>query len=90
MILLLISKPKVAQRCSLSPLLKLAVNPGHPNLTEGEVRSHLGSFGLGRLAVSPIRRPTCSLVFSEIRRQPLAAGACREESAVELLWRLPR
>ncbi|CAE7519694.1 ABC transporter F family member 3 [Symbiodinium microadriaticum] len=45
----------------------------HPNLTEGEVRSHLGSFGLGRLAVSPIR----CLSGGERSRVALAAATLR-------------
>jgi len=45
----------------------------HPLLTEGEVRSHLGSFGLGRLAVSPIR----CLSGGERSRVALAAATLR-------------
>ena len=50
--------------------------PGHPNLTEGEVRSHLGGFGLGRLAVSPIRRYVVSLVFGQFELHSQSVSPC--------------
>lgn len=45
----------------------------HPNLKDHEVRAHLGSFGLGRLAVQPIK----SLSGGERSRVALAAATLR-------------
>eukprot|EP00913_Durusdinium_trenchii_P006731 g6327.t1 len=53
-----------------------------PNLKEQEVRAHLGSFGLGRLAVQPIR----CLSGGERSRVALAAATLR---APHVLVRMP-
>ena len=45
---------------------------GHPNLQEHEVRAHLGSFGLGRLAVQPIRQAAGPAVVGRHRKHATA------------------
>ena len=56
---------------NVTPLESLCES--HPNLKEHEVRAHLGSFGLGRLAVQPIR----CLSGGERSRVALAAATLR-------------
>ena len=45
----------VGHEANTQSLSDTSGSSGHPNLKEHEVRAHLGSFGLGRLAVQPIK-----------------------------------